>query len=333
MIQPTKETLLKTPFVRIARAISTLGLLLAAGTVAAQAYPNRPVKLIVPFATGATSDILGRTIAERLTQAMGQPFVVENRPGAGGTIGSEFVAKSPADGYTLLLSTAATPITATAYPSLKYDTAAFASVTVLTNSPLGFAANLNFPPKTVREFIDYAKANPGRVNFGSLGNGTSHHLTGEKLKLDAGISMQHVPYKGSSAAHLDLMGGQIQVMFDNIVALMPHFKSGKLRPLAVSSLKRHPLLPDVPSLSEAGVRDFEAVAWFGVLAPPQTPRDIVNRLNAELVKILAIPEIRQRLVDGGSEVIASSPEAADRFLQSELARWGAVIKAANIRLE
>ena len=306
---------------------------MAGNAAFAQAYPNRPVKIVVPFATGSTSDILGRTIGDRLTQALGQPFVVDNRPGAGGTIGSEFVAKSAADGYTLLLSTAATPITASAYPSLKYDTGAFASVTVLTHSPLGFAANLAFPPKTVREFIDYTRANPAKVNFGSLGNGTSHHLTGEKLKLDAGISMQHVPYKGSGAAHTDLMGGQIQVMFDNLVALMPHFKAGKLRPLAVTSMKRHPLLPDVPSLSEAGVRDFEAVAWFGILAPPATPKDVIARLNTEIVKILAIPEIRQRLIDGGSEVIGNSPEAADRFLQNEIARWGVVVKAATIRLE
>ena len=320
----------------IARTISAALAAVAcmAGNAAfAQAYPNRPVKIVVPFATGSTSDILGRTIGDRLTQALGQPFVVDNRPGAGGTIGSEFVAKSAADGYTLLLSTAATPISASAYPSLKYDTGAFTSVTVLTHSPLGFAANLAFPPKTVREFIDYTRVNPAKVNFGSLGNGTSHHLTGEKLKLDAGINMQHVPYKGSGAAHTDLMGGQIQVMFDNLVALMPHFKAGKLRPLAVTSMKRHPLLPDVPSLSEAGVRDFEAVAWFGVLAPPTTPKDIVARLNAEIVKILAIPEIRQRLIDGGSEVIGNSPEAAERFLQNEIARWGVVVKAANIRLE
>ena len=320
----------------ITRAVATALAALAgiAGSTAfAQAYPMRPVKIVVPFATGSTSDILGRTIGDRLTQALGQPFVVDTRPGAGGTIGSEFVAKSPADGYTLLLSTAATPISASAYPSLKYDTGAFTSVTVLTHSPLGFAANLAFPPKTVREFIDYARANPAKVNFGSLGNGTSHHLTGEKLKLDAGISMQHVPYKGSGAAHTDLMGGQIQVMFDNLVALMPHFKGGKLRPLAVTSMKRHPLLPDVPSLSEAGVRDFEAIAWFGILAPPTTPKDVIARLNSEIVKILAIPEIRQRLIDGGSEVIGNSPEAADRFLQNEIARWGVVVKAANIRLE
>ncbi len=308
-------------------------LALAAAAALAQPYPNRVVKVVVPFGTGATSDIVARMISDRLTVAMGQPFIVENKPGAGGTIGTEFVAKAPPDGYTLVLSTAATPITASAYHNLKYDTAAFTSVVVLTHSPLGFAANPNFPPKTVREFIDYAKANPGKVNFGSLGVGTSHHLTGEKLKLDAGIDMVHVPYKGSGAAHADLMGGQIQVMFDNIVALMPHFKSGKLRPLAVSSAKRHPLLPDVPSISEAGVRDFEAVAWFGFLAPPGTPKDVVAKLNAEIVKVLAIPEIRQRLVEGGSEVIGNSPEAADRFLHSEIARWGAVVKAANIRAD
>ena len=310
-----------------------IALSLAAAVVAAQGYPNRPVRVIVPFATGAASDTLARLVSDRLTQSTGQPFVVENRPGAGGVVGSEFVAKAPADGYTLMLSTAATPISATAYPGLKYDTAAFTSVTVLTNSTLGFAANLNFPAKTVREFIDYTKANPDKVNFGSLGVGTSHHVTGEKLKIDAGIQMVHVPYKGSGAAHADLMGGQIQVMFDNIVALLPHFKSGKLRALAVSSAKRHPLLPDVPSLSEAGVRDFEAVAWFGILAPPATPREVVNRLNAEIIKALAAPDLRQRLVDGGSEVIGNSPEAADKFLQSEIARWGAVVKSANIRIE
>ena len=312
-------------------------LVLAASLLATQAYaqnyPNRWVRVVVPFGTGAASDIIARVISERLSVAMGQPFIVENRIGAGGTVASEFVAKSPPDGYTLLLSTAATPISASVYQNLKYDTAAFTSVTVFTHSPLAFAANPQFAPKTMREFIDYAKANPGKVNFGSLGVGTSHHLTGEKLKLDAGIDMVHVPYKGSGPAHADLMGGQIQVMFDNIVALLPHFKSGKLRALAVSSLKRHPQLPDVPSLSEAGVKDFEAVAWFGLLAPPGTPRDIVARLNAEIVKVLAVPEIRQRLIDGGSEVIGNSPEAADRFLQSEIALWGAVVKAANIKAD
>ena len=305
----------------------------AATQAFAQNYPNKVVRVIVPFGSGATSDIMARMISDRLTAALGQSFIVENRVGAGGTIGTEFVAKSAPDGYTLLMTTAATPITASAYRNLKYDTAAFTSITVITHSPLGFAANMNFAPKTITEFIDYAKANPGKVNFGSLGIGTSHHLTGEKLKLDAAIDMVHVPYKGSGAAHADLMGGQIQVMFDNIVALMPHFKSGKLRPLAVSSARRHPLLPDVPSISEGGVKDFEAVAWFGFVAPPGTPKGIVAKLNAEIVKVLAVPDIRQRLIDGGSEVIGNTPEEADRFLKNEIARWGAVVRAANVVAE
>jgi tripartite-type tricarboxylate transporter receptor subunit TctC len=303
------------------------------GLANAQAYPNRPVKVVVPFATGAASDTIARMISDRLSTALGQTFVVENRPGAGGTIANDAVAKAPADGYTLLISTAALPISAVMYKGLKYDTSKFASVTVFTHSPLAFVANPSFPAKTVPEFIAYAKANPGKVNFGSLGQGTSHHVTGEKLKLEAGLDMAHVPYKGSGAAHTDVMAGQIQVMFDNLVALLPNIKSGKLRPLAVTSLKRHPLLPDVPSLSEAGVKDFEALAWFGLVAPPGTPKDVLTKLNAEVIKILALPEVRQRLVEGGSEVIGNSPEAADRFLQTEISRWGTVVKAANITID
>ena len=314
----------------IAKPALALSLAFAAATAAAQAYPSKPVRVVVPFGPGTTSDLVGRMIADRVSASTGQPFIIENRTGAGGTIGSDYVAKSAPDGYTVLQSTAATPISALIYRNLGYDTSKFVSVTVFTHSPLGFAANMQFPPKTVPDFIAYAKANPGKVSFGSLGVGTSHHLTGEKLKIDAGIDMVHVPYKGSGPAHTDLMGGQIQVMFDNLFALMPHFKAGKLHPLAVTSAKRHRLLPDVPSLSEAGVKDFETVAWFGWLLPPGTPREIAARLNAETTKALAIPEVRQRLMDGGSDVVGNSPEEADRFLRAEMARWGAVVKAAKI---
>jgi len=300
------------------------------GASIAYVYPTKPVKVIVPFAAGSASDTVARSVAERLTASMGQPFIVENRAGAGSTIGNDFVAKSAPDGYTLLISTAALPIGASAYSNLKYDTSAFVSVTVFTNSALALAVNPNFPAKNIGEFIEYVKTNPDKVNFGSLGMGTSHHVTAEKLKLDAAISMVHVPYKGSGPAHLDLMGGQIEAMFDNLVALMPHFKSGKLRPLAVTTLKRHPQLPDVPTLSESGVKGFEAVAWFGMVAPPGTPKDIINKLNAEVVKALTTPEVRQRLIEGGSEVIGSSPEEADRFLKSEINKWGEVVKAAKI---
>ncbi len=294
-------------------------------------YPSKPVRVVVAFAPGTTSDIIGRMFADRLAQSLGQPFVVENRTGAGGTIGAESVARAAPDGYTLLVSTAALPVSASVYRNLKYDTAKdFASVTVISHSPLLLAANLDFPPKTVRELVDYARANPGKVNFGSAGVGTSHHLTGEKFKLDTGIVITHVPYKGSGPAHVDLMGGQIQVMFDNIVALMPLVKSGRVRALAVSSARRHPLLPDVPSLQEAGVRDFETVAWFGFVAPAGTPREAIARLNAEVLKALQLTDVRQRLVDTGSEIVGGSPEAADRHLRDEVAKWAVVVRAANV---
>lgn len=299
----------------------------------AQPFPNRPIRIIVPTGVGSASDTVPRLLTDRLIQELGQPVVVENKPGGNTTIGNEYVAKSPPDGYTLLVSTAGMIITASAFQGLRYDTAAFTSVTVLTRSALGLAANQNFPPRTVGELIAYAKANPNKVNFGSLGIGTSHHVTGEKLKLEAGIDMVHVPYKGSGAAHADLMGGQIQVMFDNLVSLMPHFKTGKLRPLAVTSAQRHPQLPDVPTLSEAALKDFEALAWFGIVAPPGTPKDVIARLNTAFVKVLATPAIHKRLTDGGSEVIGNTPDAADDFLKSEIAKWAAVIKAANIRIE
>jgi tripartite-type tricarboxylate transporter receptor subunit TctC len=315
----------------LARALLLLTALAAGGQVFAQPYPGKPVRVVVAFAPGTTSDIIGRMISDKLSQSMGQPFVVENRTGAGGTIGAETVARAAPNGYTLLISTAALPVSAHVFPNLKYDTAKdFASVTVISHSPLLLAANINFPPQNIQEFLKYVRANPGKVSFGSAGVGTSHHLTGEKLKLDTGIDMVHVPYKGSGPAHVDLMGGQIQVMFDNIVALMPHVKSGKLRALAVSSAKRHALLPDVPSLREAGVRDFETVAWFGVVAPAGTPREILNRLNAEVLKAIALPDVRKRLIEAGSDIIGSSPEAADRFLREEVEKWGKVVRAAKV---
>ena len=318
-----------------ARILRVLGALVLAACSASQAlgqtFPSRPVKVVVAFAPGTTSDIIGRLFADKLTQATGQAFVVENRTGAGGTIGAEFVAKSAPDGYTLLLSTAALPVSAHVFRNLKYDTGRdFASITVVSHSPLALAANLAFAPRTVAELIEYAKANPGKVNFGSAGVGTSHHLTGEKLKVDTGINIVHVPYKGSGPAHVDLLGGQIQIMFDNIVALMPHFKAGKLRPLAVSSAKRNAMLPDVPSIQEAGVKDFETVAWFGFVAPVGTPPDVITRLHAEITRALALPDVRQRLIETGSDIIGNSPAAADRHLRDELAKWSVVVRTANV---
>ena len=308
-------------------------LLLAATALpaVAQEYPVRPVRLVVAFAPGTTSDIIGRMIAEKLTRQMGQPFVVENRTGAGGTIGAEFVAKAEPDGYTLLVSTAALPVSAHVYPNLRYDTAKdFASVTVISQSPLLLAANIDFPPKNVQELVQYTKKNPAKVSFGSAGVGTSHHLTGEKFKLDTGIDMLHVPYKGSGPAHIDLIGGQIQLMFDNIVALIPHVRAGKVRAIAVSSAKRHPQLPEVPTIQEAGVKDFETVAWFGIVAPAGTPRNVIARLNAETLKAIKLPDVEKRLIESGSDIIGNSPEQADAFLRAEVEKWGKVVRAANV---
>src|SRR5687767_15446104 len=314
------------------RTLTLVVLALAPLAASAQAYPAKPVRLIVAFAPGTTSDIIGRMFADKLTQQLGQPFVVENRTGAGGTIAADQVTKAAPDGYTLLLSTAALPVSAHVYPGLKYDTVKdFASVTVITHSPLLLAANIGFPAKNVQELIQYARANPGKVTFGSAGVGTSHHLTGEKLKLDTGIDMLHVPYKGSGPAHIDLMGGQIQLMFDNIVALLPLVQSGKVRALAVSSAKRHPLLPQVPSIQEAGVKDFETVAWFGIVAPAGTPKPILARLNAETVKAIQLPDVNKRLLDGGSTIIGNKPEEADQFLRDEVEKWGKVVRAAGVK--
>jgi tripartite-type tricarboxylate transporter receptor subunit TctC len=316
----------------LSRFIAALALASLAASAAAQDYPAKPVRLLVAFAPGTASDIIGRMFAEKLSQQMGQTFVVENRTGAGGTIAADAVAKAAPDGYTLLLSTAALPVSAHVYPELKYDTAKdYASVTVITHSPLLLAANLNFPPKNVQELVQYAKANPGKVSFGSAGVGTSHHLTGEKLKLETGIDIVHVPYKGSGPAHVDLMGGQIQLMFDNIVALIPHVKSGKVKALAVSSAKRHAALPDVPTIQESGIKDFETVAWFGIVAPAATPRAVINRLNAETVKAIQLPDVNKRLLDAGSTIIGNKPEEADKFLRDEVAKWGAVVKAAGVK--
>lgn len=294
----------------------------------------RQGRIVVPAGPGASSDIVGRLVAGKLGEAMGYPFIVENRPGAGTTIGNELVAKAAPDGATLLLSQPSTVISGLVFPNLRYDPTQFVSVSVLTRSPLLLAANPSFAPKTVQELIQYAKANPGKVNFGSLGVATSHHVTGEKLKLDAGIDIVHVPYKGgASAAHADLMGGQIQIMFDNMPALMPHVKSGRLRPLATTGLQRSAMLPDVPTIAESGIPGFESTSWFGLLAPPGTLRDVVARLNRAVVAVLASPDVRQRLVDGGAQIVGNSPEEADEFYKRELTRWTAVAKTVKLGID
>jgi tripartite-type tricarboxylate transporter receptor subunit TctC len=300
----------------------------------AQSFPNKPLKIIVPYPPGQASDQITRMVADKVSQAIGQPIVVDNKPGAGGNLGTEIGAKSPADGYTMTIGTAALPISKLVYKKLTFDPINdFNGITLMTTMPLVLVVPPALKVNTVAELVEYAKKNPGKVNFASSGTGTSHQLAGEMFKQYAGIDITHVPYKGSPPAHVDLMGGSVDLMFDNIVAVGPLVKSGKLKALAVTSKTRSPTLPNVPTMQESGYPNIEAVAWFGVLVPKGTPKGIVNRLNKEFVTALAIPEIKNKLEESGAQVIASTPEDFDAFMQNEVKKWSGVINTAKISLD
>ena len=300
----------------------------------AQSFPNKPLKIIVPYPPGQASDQITRMVADKVSQAIGQPILVDNKPGAGGNLGTEIGAKSPADGYTLTIGTAALPISKLVYKKLTFDPINdFNGITLMTTMPLVLVVPPALKVNTVAELVEYAKKNPGKVNFASSGTGTSHQLAGEMFKQYAGVDITHVPYKGSPPAHLDLMGGSVDLMFDNIVAVGPLVKSGKLKALAVTSKTRSPALPNVPTMQESGYPNIEAVAWFGVLVPKGTPKAIINRLNKEFVTALAIPEIKNKLEESGAQVIASTPEDFDAFMQNEVKKWSGVINTAKISLD
>ena len=300
----------------------------------AQDYPSRPIKVIVPFPAGQASDTIARMVGERLAKSLGQPVLVDNKPGAGGNIGTDAGAKAPADGYTLTMATAALPIGKHVYRKLPFDPARdFVPVTLMTITPLVLVTRADFPARSVAELVEYTKKNPGKVTFASSGVGTSHHLSGELFKALAGVDLLHVPYKGSPPAHLDLMGGSVDIMFDNIVPVSPHVKQGKLKALAVTTKTRAAALPEVPTMAEAGFPAFEAVAWFGLLAPTGTPKPIVDRLNREVVAILRSPDIRERLAAMGATTVGDSPEEFGRFMAAEIDKWGPIVRRAQIELE
>ena len=301
----------------------------------AQSYPSRPVRLVVPFPAGGTTDILARAMAEKLSGALGQQFVVDNRPGAGGNIGSDIVAKSPPDGYTLLMGTVGThAINPSLYPKMPYDHVKdFVPVVLVAGVPNVLVVNPTVPAKTVAELIALAKEKPGTINFASSGNGTSIHLSGELFKLLAGVQIAHVPYKGSAPALTDLIGGRVQIMFDNLPSALPHIKGGKLRALAVTSSKRAPALPDLPTIAESGVAGFEASSWFGILAPAATPRDIVQRINAEANKALHAPDMREKLLAQGAEAVGNSPEFFADYIRTETVKWAKVVKDSGARVD
>ena len=296
----------------------------------AQAYPTRPVRLVAPFPPGGSIDITARLIGQWLTDRLGQQVVIENRPGAGGNIGSETALSSPADGYTLLLCSVANAISATLYDKLNYDFRDAAPVAAISRAPNVMEVNPSVPAKTVPEFIAYAKANSGKVNMASSGVGTSIHLSGELFKLLTGVNMQHVPYRGSAPMLTDLLAGQVQIAFDNLQPSLPHIKAGTLRALAVTTTTRSEALPDLPTVSDF-VPGYEASTWNGVCAPGNTPAEIVDLLNREINAGLADPNIKARLADMGAWALPGSPADCGKLIADEIEKWGKVIRAGNIK--
>jgi tripartite-type tricarboxylate transporter receptor subunit TctC len=299
----------------------------------AQAYPARPVRIIVGVTAGGSADILARLMGQSLSERLGQPFVIENRPGAGGNIGTEAAVRASADGYTLLLIGVWNAIDATLYDKLNFnfisDIAPVASVAL---TPLVMVVNPSFPPKTVPEFIAYAKANPGKVNYGSAGLGSANHMAGELFKMMTGVNMLHVPYRGAGEALTDMLGGQVQVMFATTGAAIEYIKAGKLRALAVTTASRLEVLPDVPTVGEI-VPSYEASFWAGVGAPRNTPVDIIDKLNKEINAGLAEPRMKERFADIGATAIAGSPADFRNLITDETEKWGKVIRAANIKVQ
>ena len=314
--------------------LAALLLLGASTSAAAQGYPAKPVKVVVPYAAGGNMEHWRPALA-KVGQLLGQNFFVDNRPGAGGNIGSDGVAKSPADGYTLLIGTIGThAINVSAYARMPYDAIKdFTPVVWLATMANVAIVNPATPVNNIQEFIAHARANPGKLNFGSPGNGSSAHMTGEMFSQVNGLSLQHVPYKGSAPAMLDLMAGRIDIMFDNIPLPLPHIKAGKLRALAVTSAQRSAVLPDMPTLGEAGVKGFDVSSWYGIYAPAGLPREQVLKLNAAFNEALRTPEIRDQLTSQGWTVTGGTPEQFAAFAQAELERWAKVVKAANVRVE
>ncbi len=319
----------------IASAV-VLGAGLLGGTSAlAQAYPTKPVTIIVPFAAGGTTDILARIIGQALTAELGQSVVVDNRAGAGGNIGGQAAAKATPDGHTLFMGTVGThAINASLYKKMPFDPVKdFAPLSRVANVPNLLVANPNQPFKSVKDLIAYAKANPGKVNFGSSGNGSSIHLSGELFKSLAKVDMVHVPYKGSAPAVTDLLGNQIAIMFDNMPSAIQHVRSGKLVPIAVTTAKRSPELPNVPTIAEAGLPGYEATSWFGMFAPAGTPAPVLAQLNKALVKVLNQADVAKKINEQGAETYSETPEQFAAFIQAESAKWGKVVKESGASLD
>jgi tripartite-type tricarboxylate transporter receptor subunit TctC len=306
-----------------------------ATTAAAQSYPDKPIRLISPYAPGGGSDTLARVLGQKLAESIGQNVVVDNRPGAAGSLGAELVAKATPDGYTILVTPSAVlTINPHLHPKLRYHPFRdFSHVTAATNSPYLLVVNPKIPAKNVKELIVYAKANPGKMSYSSSGNGSSTHLAGVLFNNTAGVDILHVPYKGAAPAIVDLLAGNIQMRFSSVVPVLPHVRSGRLRGLAISSAKRYTPLPDTPTISESGLPGYVVESFYVVAAPAGTPRAIVAKLNREIVKKLKEPEMATRMASDGAEVIASSPEEVTKMLREDFARWAKPVKDSGARAD
>ena len=298
-------------------------------------YPSKAVHIVVPFPPGGSTDLIARKLGDKLSATWKQPVVVENRAGAGGTVGADFVSKSEPDGYTLLIGvTGSNGIAGALYPNLPYDTVkGFTPVTAVVSAPLLIVKNPKLPAKNLQELIAAARARPASITYGSPGNGTSMHLTGEMFKLATKASLLHIPYRGSGGALTDLMGGQIDMMFGDVLVVMPQVQSGKLVPLAVTSKERHPLFPNVPTVAESGYPGFEALSWQGLFAPPGTPADIVNRLQQESAKALASPAVKEKLLAQGAVPGGIAPGEFALMIADEHAKWAKVVKASGAKVD
>ncbi|MPZ45911.1 MAG: tripartite tricarboxylate transporter substrate binding protein [Betaproteobacteria bacterium] len=313
---------------------AALSLLVASGAATAQNYPNRPVRFIVPFAPGGNTDVQGRLIAQKLSEAWGQQVVVDNRGGAGGTLGADMAAKAAPDGYTFVLASFGNILVGPAlYRKLPYDPVKDLAPVVLVSTPPGLlVVNPTLPARDVQELVAYARANPGRINYGSAGNGVWNHLFGELFKSMAKIEMTHVPYKGTAPAITDLIGGQLQMMMSPFPTALPHVKSGRLRALAVTDARRSPVVPNIATVAESGLPGYAAASWFALLAPAATPKPIITKLNLDVNRIFAEPAVKAAFVSDGSEPVGGTPEDLARSIREGMAKWGKLVRDLNVQL-
>ena len=316
------------------RASAALLVALLAGTAAGQSFPSKPIHIVVPFAPGGGTDVLTRIVAQQLAEQLGQPVIVDNKPGAGGALGAALVVKAPADGYTLYVGSSATSMMPALYKNLGFDPIAdFKPIAVIATSPFLLIMNPKLPAKTLPDLIAAAKANPGSISYGSAGNGSVNHVGMELFKAMAGVSLLHVPYKGSSAALADVLGGQVSMMMDTVVSATQHVNSGGVRALAVTSRKRTSLAPEIPTVAEQGVKDFDLTVWYGLVAPKGAPDSVVQKINAEVAKALASPAVRQRYAGLGAEPESVSVDEFKRLWFAEEKKWTSVITHAKITVQ